>query len=210
MQFDTRGTKANEGVDPLADVTASPVIRFADIACREASAAERKALFDGFSRSAFRLECLPIYSVESEREQFDAYLRGDSSANTGNRQWVDYVSNRIAEGKEIARVHIIPRDLTDYLRFEIDWCYSCNANAGESVRFIFEDELPNELSPRKLADFWLFDDEAVLIQRYGDDGRWLRSDILTDPDQVQTVCELRDRLIALSFPLTELAARLNG
>lgn len=186
------------------------LINFSQIGRRETTAPERKALFADFAVSAFRLELLPAYDVDAEKEEFAAYLRGDAFGNTENQDWVAYVEKCREAGKSIGRVHIIPRQLTDYLQFEIDWGYKYSALAGEDIRFVFADELPADISPKVLNDFWLFDEEQVLIQNYDSSGRWLGADLMTDPSEIRKVCQLRSRILELSFPMEQLPARLGN
>lgn len=55
-------------------------------ACHKASLEERVGLFENFQKSAFRLETLDQYIVADEVPQFQAYLIGDESKNTRNKE----------------------------------------------------------------------------------------------------------------------------
>jgi hypothetical protein len=170
---------------------------------RETSTEERMALFKNFQKSAFRLETLDQYVVTDEWPQFQAYLLGDESKNSRNKEWTDYIRSQTEQGKSIERIHIIPRELTDYLKFEIDWAYRYSQEAGEKISFVYREALPMPLKSLELPDFWLFDDSACLIQRYNDIGSWQGSDFLRSESGLQTLRHVRDVLFPLSFPLDQ-------
>jgi hypothetical protein len=169
--------------------------------CRPASPEERASLFNEFHTSAFRLENLDAYAVESERAEYQAYLAGDESKKTGNKKWADYIYDHSQQGKVFERIHVIPRELTDYLRYEIDWGYRYSAAAGERIFFAYRDDLPLNIAAQHLPDFWLFDESSCLIQRYDDGGAWLRSDILESAEGVAFLKSLRDEIKEVSFPM---------
>jgi hypothetical protein len=171
--------------------------------CRRASADECVKLFDNFRFSAFRLETLDQYIVAGEWPEFQAYLAGDTAKNTQNKAWTDYISEQHRQGKTIERVHIIPENLTDYLKFQIDWGYRYSQLAGETIQLVYREALPQPLNDLRLPDFWLFDDSQCLIQRYDKAGTWMASDILLSNEGIQTLRSVRDELMKMSFPLKE-------
>jgi hypothetical protein len=171
--------------------------------CHKASAEERMALFENFQKSAFRLETLDQYVVADEWPQFQAYLLGDESKNSRNKEWTDYIHSQTEQGKTIERIHVIPRELTDYLKFEIDWAYRYSQHAGEKISFVYRDALPISLKSLELPDFWLFDDSACLVQRYNGAGTWQGSDFLRSESGIHTLRHVRDVLLPISFPLDQ-------
>ncbi len=62
---------------------------------------------------------------------------------------------------------------------------------------------PDEWGP----DFWLFDpgapDARAVIMDYSADGRWLGAELLTDPDTVRSLAEVRDSAMSQAMPLNE-------
>lgn len=179
-------------------------LSFQDFECRETTPDERRGLFSSFKSSAFRLELLDSYSVDGESDEFSGYLRGDESLNTHNQDWVDFVSECVQAGKKIERVHIIPRELTTYLKFEIEWGYDYSVKAGESVRFIFRDSAPEAWCRPRTVDFWLFDDTRCLLQRYDAQGKWITADLMVNSAEIQFVAHLKQELLGASFDLSEL------
>jgi hypothetical protein len=72
-------------------------------------------------REAWRLETRPGYTVPQE-----AYTSG----------WMDEVRQWTAEGRNVGRVHIVTRPLSDYLRFEFEYYYRHHVAVGEDIRIL--------------------------------------------------------------------------
>ncbi|MCI0689628.1 MAG: hypothetical protein L0Y54_20695 [Sporichthyaceae bacterium] len=122
------------------------------------------------SRSAFRLELLDQYEVESDGEDLARFLRGEEGPTPERKQpWLDrLVADRVA-GILNHRVHVLRTPLTDYLRFECEWGYAPNVAAGDDVRIV---DLAERAAPAGLTDhdFWLIDDwtrDPYVLQRQG-------------------------------------------
>jgi hypothetical protein len=130
-------------------------------------------LFESFERDAFRLETLPVYSIDDEKEEFERFLAGDPMpAEWSDNPWVRAITGR---GKSIARVHVLRSPLTDYLRYELA-AYPGNVTAGERIGII---DLGQQLvSGLPDHDFWLFDDSAVYRMFYTPDGKFEGAELL--------------------------------
>lgn len=127
---------------------------------------------DRLTKSAFRLELLDRYDGVSEREDFARFLRGEPIASLAQRRpWLDRLRAEAAAGILNQRVHVLRTPLTDYLRFECEWGYAHNADAGEDIRIIdlAERDLPAGLTDH---DFWLIDDEHAIRMHYDSGGRF--------------------------------------
>jgi hypothetical protein len=134
---------------------------------------ERKA-----HRSLFRLEARERYDVPAEREDFDRYLRGEPGPVWSRKQaWLDVLRADAARGLYSHRVHVVHSPLNDYLRFECEWAYTYNVEAGEDTRILDLAEVPR---PPALIDedFWLLDDHAAVRMHYDDDDRYLGGEIV--------------------------------
>ena len=107
-------------------------------------AADLKALFANFERSAFRLETLDRYTVPAEEEALTAFKAGrptpPRTINTANLG-CGVVNDATQAGKHISRVHIIGTPHTDYIRFELD-AYAANVEVGEDIRIGHRSEAP--------------------------------------------------------------------
>lgn len=163
-------------------------------------------LFTEFRSSATRIETLAVYTVPEEREQFELYLSGAPLPPDRNEEWARNIRECAAAGKYMGRVHIIDHVLTPYLQFEIDWYYAINGAAGEDIRFIFREDVPDVVH----TDTWLFDDETVVDLSYDDEGRLLYVNQNEDPARLAEARaawrEFHDR----SFPLAGLLAKIRG
>lgn len=106
----------------------------------------------------------------------------------------------------MGRVHIIDHTLTPYLQFEIDWYYAVNGAAGEDIRFIFREEVPD----LPFTDTWLFDDRDVLDLSYDTEGRLLYINHNDDPARLEQALGAWRGFYERSFPLAELLAMVRG
>lgn len=170
-------------------------------------------LFAGYAKSAWRLELLPQYLVEFERAPFQAFLNGEPVPPhpTGewwkvHEDWMGTIREAVAQGKSIGRVHVIPSELTPYLRYEIEWGYVFNASAGDDIRFIDRANVTPEMARVFVNDFWIFDDTKVVLCDYDADGRWIGGRVLDDPSQLPVFLRAKELAIASSFSLKEFLA----
>jgi hypothetical protein len=106
----------------------------------------------------------------------------------------------------MGRVHIIDRELTPYLQFEIDWYYAVNGAAGEDIRFIFRENVP----PVVYTDTWVFDEQDVLDLSYDTDGRLLYINHNEDPARLKQATSAWREFHRRSFPLAELTAMIRN
>jgi len=167
-----------------------------------------------FTHSAFRLETLPQYLVESEREEFAAFLRGEPvpvPSTVETSPWFRQMAAGTKAGKRWHRVHVVERPLSDYLRWEIA-AYSENVLAGEDIRIA---DLGDHPELRAFTeDFWLFDAEtdhpSVTLMRYDAEGHPLVHWRTRDPEIVAECIRQRDLALAASVSLEEFRASLSA
>jgi hypothetical protein len=161
-------------------------------------------LFQTFKTTAFRLESLDAYSVPEEREEFDRFRNGEPLSISQNREWTTFVDSCVRAGKTIQRVHLLPNQLTPYLRFEIDWGYVYSSAAGEDIRLGTRESID---LPEANQDFWLFDDQFLVLMRYDNIGAFLGIEQLTAPEDIVRFRRTRDYLLKKSEPLRAYLAR---
>lgn len=128
---------------------------------------------DRFTRSAFRLEVLDTYTVDSDRDNFERYLTGGTVPYWAEGdEWMDKLAHDRAAGKRNYRVHVVHSPLNEYLRYECEWGYIYTSRAGEDIYILDTAETPR---PAGLIDedFYLVDDEHVLVMRYDSEGHVL-------------------------------------
>ncbi len=135
-----------------------------------------------FTRSAFRLEVLDQYTVESDHENVQRYLAGGPAPSWADGdEWMGKLAQDRAAGKRNYRVHVLRSPLSDYLRYECEWGYVYTSRAGEEIYILDLSETPR---PDGLIDedFYLMDDEHVLVMRYDREGRLLGGEPATAAD----------------------------
>lgn len=158
------------------------------------------AAFAGFQRSAWRLCSLDAYDVPEEREPF-AQWRARRVLGPRLDAWPELVHLRTAGGASMARVHIFTQPLTAYAEWSLALLPQ-NVAAGEDVRIVLRDELPPDLVDLR-EDFWIFDDRLAATMRYDEGGRFLGA--VDASAELVRYRSLRDRLIAISHPVAEVA-----
>jgi hypothetical protein len=59
------------------------------------------------------------------------------------------------------------------------------------------------------SDFYLLDDERVVVMAYDEVGHWLGGDVKTAPDEVAHYRSLRDLALGAAVPLADYLAALR-
>lgn len=156
------------------------------------------------TRSAFRLELLDSYDVDSDGGDFERFLRGEVSPTLERKQpWLNRLRREAESGILNHRVHVLHTPLTDYLRYECEWGYAYNAAAGEDIRIL---DLAERAAPPGLVDhdFWLVDDQHAIRMHYDRAGRFLGAEPVDDPSPYQ---QARDVVVAAAEPFPSWWAR---
>jgi hypothetical protein len=158
-------------------------------------------LFESFTVSAFRLECLPEYRVPQDVEWLRLFREGKPRpSERDNRPWLQTVRDAKSRGARMQRVRMVESPLTEYQCFQFSWGYPENEGAGEEISIL--DHRPDGLLD---VDFWLFDDVTAVVLEYDDKGRFLR------PVMTETLAPYRQaRDIALKSSMPFRAYRLRS
>lgn len=159
-------------------------------------------LYRTFKQFAWRLEARDTYGVEGENERLQAWLEGRELPRSESKDnWKSLTSAAAEEGRPFSRVRMIRRPLTTYTRWEYS-VYPDNLSAGEGVALLERDWLTEQDRENPLwnTDFWLFDDEVAVVQRYAEDGTYL-GPVLAD--DVEPFVVLRRRALELAVPYGE-------
>lgn len=129
-------------------------------------------LWQGTSMRFRKLECWQTYQEPSTRSLV-AFNNGDLNETRrllgeeaeADRPLYDDVREK---GIDFARIRLIQRPLTPYLKFEF-MSYQIRQGMGETIALI---ELANDikLPGENYFDFLLFDRSAALVHDYGEDG----------------------------------------
>lgn len=159
---------------------------------------------DHFALTAFRLETLDTYTVESDGEDVARYLRGDPEPLPERKQpWLDQLAAESAAGKARSRVHVLTTPLSPYLRYECEWGYLPNARAGEHIRIL---DLSRTAAPEGLLaeDFWILDDSYVIRMHYDEQGEFTGGELTDELDRYRRA---RDAALTASEEFTAWWAR---
>ncbi|MEV0399813.1 DUF6879 family protein [Actinoallomurus sp. NPDC050550] len=133
-----------------------------------------------FQHSAFRLELHSVYTMADEQEEFQRFLSGEKPPADLHYPWLDKVANAVQSGKSMQRVHVVKQPLSDYLRYEFEWGYAFNVQAGEDIRIL--DVTGRQVAGLPDHDFWMFDEETVVRMLYREDGTQVGRDLVENPD----------------------------
>jgi hypothetical protein len=162
--------------------------------------AEFAELFTSFEHTAYRLEKLQWYGVGYEDESFDAFVNGRPLENDQARnEWTGMVRHAVTAGKTFQRVHVVTEPLTDYMRYELEWWYGPNVEAGEDIRIL--PAPPSGRGPLLPShDYWLFDSRHLWVMAYDAEGQFLYAEHVDDPAQVVSHAYWRDAALHYAIP----------
>lgn len=149
-----------------------------------------------FRTSAFRLEAQPGYVLDYERPVFEGWLAGMAVPPPEVDWWAPWL-HRVArwtadEGKTIGRVRVLAEPPTTYQRW-LMWATPWHAEVGEKLRYMPRSTAEQIGLP--LGDFWLLDDERVIVMRFNGQGETVSRTLVTDPEVAAGYCALRDAAI---------------
>jgi hypothetical protein len=136
--------------------------------------------FRDFRHSAFRLELHPAYTMPGEADELRRFQGGEKPPPGYHYGWLDTMTAARAAGKTVRRVRVVCQPLSDYIRYEFEWGFTYNVEAGEDIRVLDLTDQPDPGLPDH--DFWLFDDQIVVQMLYRPDGTQIGRELLADPD----------------------------
>ena len=169
--------------------------------------AEFNELLATFEHSAFRLETRDRYALGYERADFHRFLAGTAVPPPEVdwwRPWLERITEMTRQGKRISRVRVLADPPTDYQRWEL-WAAPWHAQAGEQIGYMPRSRAV-ELGLPLGTDWWLLDDERLIIMWYTDDDEIAGKSLTTDPGIVAQHREWRDLAVQNAIPAEEIAA----
>ncbi|WP_405807767.1 MULTISPECIES: DUF6879 family protein [unclassified Streptomyces] len=161
--------------------------------------------FDSMEQEAWRLETLPVYRVEPERDAIRRFMAGEPVTREWTQPWFGRIQGYVASARTVGRVHVVTRPLTDYLRFEFDH-YRHNVEAGEDIRILDVTDRPNPVAGAQ--DFWMFDRSKVVLMHYEPDGTQISREVHTG--NTAPFLEYQRIAIAESVPFAEYVKGLDA
>jgi hypothetical protein len=136
--------------------------------------------FRDFSTSAFRLELHQVYTMPDEADELQRFRAGEKPPTEYHYGWLDTVAAAIRAGKTMSRVRVVREPLSDYTRYEFEWGFVYNVEAGEDIRVL---DMTGQASPvLPDHDFWMFDETTVVRMLYRDDGTLAGRELVDSPD----------------------------
>jgi hypothetical protein len=160
-----------------------------------------------FRRSAFHLETRPSYAMSYERADFELFLAGTPrppSEVDWWKPWLDQITELDRQGKHVRRVRVLAEPPTDYQRWLI-WADPWHAEAGEDIRYMPRSKAERIGLPLS-HDWWLLDDERVIVTWFTDDGEIREKFLITDPVPVAAYRIWRDVAARDATPAEQIAA----
>ena len=105
------------------------------------------ALLAGFRSSAWRWEAQAVHREPIAQEALRTFLAGQAPDLSYMDDWLAGVLTATDAGRTFARVRLLTKPLTDYLRFELA-ATPRNVAAGESIRVISAAKARSRERPR--------------------------------------------------------------
>lgn len=115
--------------------------------------------------------------------------------------WREFVRGVVSKGVVMRRARIFSTPPTDYIRFEHAVTAGFNLAAGEQVRWLPRRDSVGIAVPT--VDFWVIDDETVILNHFAGDGSWDASagmDVRDDPGLVKLCGEAFEAVWARATP----------
>jgi hypothetical protein len=93
------------------------------------------------------------------------------------RPWLQLIADTVGRGVAVRRARIVSEPVSEYIRFEFDVTFT-NLAAGEQVRWLPRRHATDLALPGN--DFWLIDDDTLLINHFSGEGDWTGNELLPD------------------------------
>jgi hypothetical protein len=154
-------------------------------------------------KRAFHLERQDTYNVAAEDEAFGRWLRGEPDDYTWHQDWLNFLRQAAAAGVQVQRVRLVSLPHTAYTRWGLDIA-RLNVEAGEDIRYL----------PRNLAedirlpgeDYWLLDDDRLILSLFSPDGRTGGFARETDAAVLHQCLVVRDQVWDRAIPYAQYLA----
>jgi hypothetical protein len=128
------------------------------------------ALFRQFQDRAWMFETGEHYTWAYEAEELQRFQDGSPTPPprvSWWRPWLDQIRELSGQGKQIGRVRVVTEPPTVYQRWE-QWALPWHTEAGERIAYMSRSRAAAIGLPG--YDFWLFDDEQLVLLLYDADG----------------------------------------
>ncbi len=166
---------------------------------------EFDALFTSFRHTAYRLETRQVYDVSYEIEPYRAFLSGQPRPrDEAKNAWTAMLRESAAAGKTVQRVRLLDEPPSDYSRYELEWSYPPNVEAGEDIRILPARLATGDRAPlRILKDYWLFDSHDLWVMEYDRNGTFRSIEQVSDPRMIVARAFQRDAALHYAIPYAD-------
>lgn len=121
-----------------------------------------------------RIQTLDAYEVESDGGDFAAYVQGLAGPSSPDREpFFQQLRAERARGMIWRDLTLVNGPLTDYQRYGFDWVCSDAVAAGQDIRVLDLAQMPQAGVLLRLGDFWVIEEEQVVLVRYDTEGHHL-------------------------------------
>lgn len=141
-------------------------------------------LLRGSQRSALHLEMRDGYMRDDPKLiAWKAGQRLDPADRASWwRPWLQLMAETVGRGVVVRRARIVSEPVSEYIRFEHDVTFT-NLAAGERVRWLPRRRATDLALPGN--DFWLVDDETLLVNHFSGEGDWTGNELISDETVVK-------------------------
>jgi hypothetical protein len=113
------------------------------------------------------------------------------------RPWHELVRSAVRRGVSVWRARIVSEPVSEYIRFEYDVTFN-NVEAGEDVRWLPRRQATDLALPGN--DFWLFDDQELIINHFDGNGDKTAGELITDPATIKLCAAAFEAVWARAVP----------
>lgn len=160
-----------------------------------------------FSHSAFRFEAQDAYALDYEQTDFERFLAGRPAPPpeiTWWRDWLGLVAAHTRQGKTVRRVRLLAEPPTSYQRWML-WASPWYAEAQEEILCMPRSRAASLRLPLEV-DWWLLDDERLILMYFGSAGEISGKLMITEPGIVARYSEWRDLAVRNASPAGKISA----
>ncbi len=120
-----------------------------------------------------RVQTLDYYRVASDGDDYSRYLSGETAPTAaGKQEWLERLRSDTAAGRLRRNVHIVRPPLPPYLRYQFEWCYVPNAEAGQDIRVLDVTNTPAATALLKVGDLAAVEGRHVARLSYDPNGEY--------------------------------------
>lgn len=164
-------------------------------------------------KSIFRLEGRAEYRVPEEQESLKKWKQGelDLGKDKELQKWLGSLKSAKKRGIVIQRVRVVPKSLPEYIKFQIDVWQKYSSKNGEEFFFLNESDYQEIIAGLGFnpKDFWLFDDQGLLIVNYSPTGQFTGDILIADGGMAKRYCDLKAKLLQKSVPLASFVKSMK-